>query len=64
MTDPTIEIELIHQHGRPAWKVHMGRRAVIFQDEQAARAFAAQLHMRLDWFQDQADDDEQQPPGA
>ncbi|MGE8360165.1 MAG: hypothetical protein ACN6P4_09260 [Pseudomonas sp.] len=42
----------------------MGRRAVIFHDEQAARAFAAQLHMRLNWFQDQADDDEQQPPGT
>lgn len=39
-------IELIERQGQRLWQVRLGRRALTFQDEAAARAFAAQLHMR------------------
>jgi len=61
LTAPTIQIDLIHQHGRPAWKVRMGRRAVVFHEELAARTFAAQLHMRLNGLEQREPSDEQQP---
>ena len=51
-------IEFIERQGQRLWQVKLGRRALTFQDEAAARAFAAQLHMRLGWLgQEQRSDD-------
>nr|WP_256836948.1 hypothetical protein [Pseudomonas oleovorans] len=51
-------IELIERQGQRFWQVKLGRRALTFQHEAAARAFAAQLHMRLGWLgQEQRSDD-------
>ncbi len=51
-------IELIERQGQQFWQVKLGRRALTFQDEAAARAFAAQLHMRMGWLgQEQRSDD-------
>ncbi|MFY1053863.1 hypothetical protein ACOQNP_19765, partial [Ectopseudomonas khazarica] len=44
---PDVCIELIERQGQRLWQVRLGRRALTFQDELAARHFAAQLHMRL-----------------
>ena len=51
MTPPNIVIEPLLQRGTLCWQVRMGRRGLIFHHEHAARAFAAQLHMRLLWLQ-------------
>ncbi|WP_337057084.1 hypothetical protein [Pseudomonas sp. USHLN015] len=37
------------------WQVKMGQRGVSFHEELAARTFAAQLHMRLEWLRQQRD---------
>ena len=51
-------IELIERQGQRFWQVKLGRRALTFQHESAARAFAAQLHMRMGWLgQEQRSDD-------
>ena len=51
-------IELIERQGQRFWQVKLGRRALTFQDEAAARAFAAQLYMRMGWLgQEQRSDD-------
>ena len=64
MSSPSIVIEPLVQRGKLRWQVRMGRRSLIFHQEQAARAFAAQLHMRLLWLQQSADSDDQHaPPG-
>lgn len=64
MSSPSIVIEPLLQRGKLRWQVRMGRRSLIFHQEQAARAFAAQLHMRLLWLQQSASpDDQQAPPG-
>lgn len=59
-----IQVEPLQHGGRPLWQVRMGRRALTFQEELAARAFAAQLHMRLSWLrqQNQQDDDADRRP--
>lgn len=46
---PDVCIELIERQSQRLWQVRLGRRALTFQDELAARHFAAQLHMRLGW---------------
>lgn len=52
------------QHGRLHWQVRVGRRALTFHEELAARSFAAQLHMRLLWLEQNANlNDESAPPG-
>lgn len=51
MNPPAIVIEPLLQRGQLHWQVRMGRRALTFHEEQAARTFAAQLHMRLLWLQ-------------
>lgn len=64
LSSPSIVIEPLAQRGKLRWQVRMGRRSLIFHGEQAARAFAAQLHMRLLWLQEHANpDDEFAPPG-
>jgi hypothetical protein len=54
VTPPDIQIEALQQRGRQLWQVRMGRRALTFQEELAARSFAAQLHVRLAWLKQQA----------
>jgi hypothetical protein len=55
---PEVCIELIERQGQRLWQVRFGRRALTFQEELAARTFAAQLHVRLDWLdQEQRSDD-------
>ncbi len=49
-----VRIEPVERNGKPCWKVRLGRRAITFEEELAARTFAAQLHMRLHWLQEQA----------
>ncbi|TRX73507.1 hypothetical protein [Pseudomonas mangiferae] len=60
-----VRIEYREQDGEAYWQVTLGRRALRFHDEAAARGFAAQLHMRLDWLKAQAalheSDEESQP---
>jgi len=64
LSSPSIVIEPLLQRGTLRWQVRMGRRSLIFHQEQAARAFAAQLHMRLLWLQQSAGpDNEFAPPG-
>ncbi|WP_339523957.1 hypothetical protein [Pseudomonas sp. EA_35y_Pfl2_R111] len=58
MSSPSIVIEPLLQRGKLYWQVRMGRRSLIFQQEQAARAFAAQLHMRHLWLQQGASPDD------
>lgn len=53
-----VQIEARERDGRPVWLVRMGRRALSFQEELAARAFAAQLHLRLLGLREQATQDE------
>ncbi|MGG2397076.1 hypothetical protein ACJRW5_09025 [Pseudomonas sp. SH1-B] len=55
---PEVCIEVIERQGQRLWQVKLGRRALNFQQESAARAFAALLHMRLGWLgQEQRSDD-------
>ncbi|AEB58362.1 Uncharacterised protein [Ectopseudomonas mendocina] len=55
---PEVCIELIERQGQRLWQVRFGRRTLTFQEELAARTFAAQLHMRLGWLgQAQRSDD-------
>lgn len=49
MSVPEVVIEPLQQRGHQHWQVRMGRRTLTFNEEHAARAFAAQLHMRLAW---------------
>lgn len=44
-----VRIETLEHQGRPLWRVQVGRRALTFHEELAARTFAAQLHQRLQW---------------
>lgn len=55
-----VVLEAITQHGQLRWQVRMGRRVLNFHEELAARSFAAQLHQRLDWLRQQAE----QPNGS
>lgn len=53
-----VQIETREREGRPEWLVRIGRRALSFREELAARTFAAQLHTRLSWLREQATQDE------
>ena len=44
-----VRIDRLERKGRILWQVQMGRRSLTFHEELAARTFAAQLHLRLDW---------------
>ncbi|MBM7061943.1 hypothetical protein JQX08_14625 [Pseudomonas sp. UL073] len=50
-----VRIETLERRGKRLWQVRLGRRAVTFEHEQAARAFAAQLHLRVSWLREQAE---------
>jgi hypothetical protein len=59
-----VVIEPQMQHGQLHWQVRVGRRVLTFHEELAARTFAAQLHMRLLWLQQNTNPgDESAPPG-
>jgi len=63
LNPPTVQITPLQHRGRQLWQVRMGRRALTFHEELAARTFAAQLHLRLSWLQQQAlpDNPDSQP---
>ncbi|WP_271412051.1 hypothetical protein [Pseudomonas sp. Q1-7] len=44
-----VRIEPFEKGGRTHWRVRLGQRSLTFQEELAARAFAAQLHLRMSW---------------
>lgn len=44
---PQVCIERLERQGQAVWQVRLGRRTLTFHEELSARAFAAQLHMRL-----------------
>lgn len=44
-----VRIDRLERQGRVLWRVQMGRRSLTFHEELAARTFAAQLHLRLNW---------------
>lgn len=50
---PEIELRCIERQGHMFWRVSAGKRMLTFHEELAARAFAAQLHLRLNWLQAQ-----------
>jgi hypothetical protein len=58
---PDVCIELIERQGQRLWQVRFGRRALTFQEELAARTFAAQLHMRLGWLGEEQRSDDRLP---
>lgn len=47
MTLQDVQIECVDKGDGVRWCVRLGKRTVMFEDELAARTFAAQLHMRL-----------------
>lgn len=52
-TPQSVQIEVSQNRERTVWCVRLGKRAVTFHEEKAARAFAAQLHMRAQWLNTQ-----------
>ncbi len=44
-----VRIEPFERSGRVYCRVRLGHRSLTFQEELAARAFAAQLHLRMGW---------------
>ncbi|MCY1547754.1 hypothetical protein D9M68_838270 [compost metagenome] len=44
-----VRIDPFEKDGRTFWRVRLGQRCLTFQEELAARAFAAQLHLRMGW---------------
>jgi len=57
-----VRIEVHEEQGRRLWQVRAGRRCLTFQDERAARHFAAQLHQRLQWLADRSGPSPVPPP--
>lgn len=48
-----VLVEEVDHQGQRLWRVRVGRRALTFSEEMAARSFAAQLHLRLEWLRQQ-----------
>lgn len=44
---PEVELHCIERQGQMLWRVTAGKRVLTFHEELAARAFAAQLHLRM-----------------
>ncbi|KAF1066164.1 MAG: hypothetical protein GAK45_02007 [Pseudomonas citronellolis] len=53
MQSQEVAIEVVEQRGQACWLVRLGFRGVRFAQEDAARAFAAQLHTRRLWLRAQ-----------
>lgn len=51
MQTPIVTLEPVLKHGQTFWQVRMGKRRLSFNNELAARTFAAQLHTRLKSFE-------------
>ncbi|WP_280283145.1 hypothetical protein [Pseudomonas sp. BN415] len=47
-----VHIEPFEKGGRTYWRVRLGQRGLTFQEELAARTFAAQLHLRMGWLRE------------
>lgn len=47
MNERDVLLERMDKPDGVRWCVRLGKRTLMFDDESAARAFAAQLHMRL-----------------
>ena len=47
-----VRIEPYEKDGWTFWRVRLGRRALTFHEELAARTFAAQLHVRMGWLRE------------
>ncbi|WP_139159559.1 hypothetical protein M1D96_10325 [Pseudomonas sp. D1-3] len=47
MSERDVLLERMDRPDGARWCVRLGKRTLMFDDEGAARAFAAQLHMRL-----------------
>ncbi|WP_169338785.1 hypothetical protein [Metapseudomonas resinovorans] len=47
-----VRIEPFEKGGRTYWRVRLGQRGLTFQEELAARTFAAQLHLRMGWLRE------------
>lgn len=57
-----VHVEYVKLRGQQCWRVRIGYRGVTFQEELAARTFAAQLHQRLAWLR--AKDEPPAPPDS
>jgi hypothetical protein len=55
MPTPIITLEPVLKHGQTFWQVRMGKRRLTFNNELAARTFAAQLHLRTQGLPSNAD---------
>ena len=53
-----VLIEPVEHSGRPQWQVRLGVRGITFDEELAARQFAAQLRQRKLWLQERASTEE------
>ncbi|MHC5351047.1 hypothetical protein [Metapseudomonas furukawaii] len=49
-----VRIESFDKAGKTFWRVRLGQRSLTFHEELAARAFAAQLHLRMGWLKARA----------
>ncbi|SHM80598.1 hypothetical protein [Phytopseudomonas punonensis] len=47
MSERDVQLERIDKGDGVRWCVRLGKRTLMFDDESAARTFAAQLHMRV-----------------
>lgn len=47
MNQQDVQIDCVNKADGVRWCVRLGKRTLMFDEELAARAFAAQLHMRL-----------------
>jgi len=59
-----VRIEVREEHGQRLWQVRAGRRCLTFQDERAARHFAAPLQVRLQWLTERSGGSNTSPPST
>lgn len=64
MNQTDVQIERVTRGDGVRWCVRLGNRTLLFDDESAARAFAAQLHMRLNGEKPSAVQAPDESPGA
>ena len=57
-----VQIETLQRHDGTLWQVRAGPRGLTFNEEAAARTFAAQLHQRLLWLRQLAESERHEPP--
>lgn len=64
MNQQDVQIECVNQADGVRWCVRLGKRTLMFAEELAARAFAAQLHMRLNGEKLALVPERDEPPGT